>query len=45
MDRELEALELVIVLLNYAEKRAAEVTFRESVTEGVCRLDCVPSEE
>ncbi len=42
--REVQALERVIVLLTREEKRAAEVSFRESVTEGVCCLYCVPEE-
>ena len=40
---EVQALERVIVLLDYTEKRVAEVTFRESV-EGVCCMNCVPEE-
>jgi hypothetical protein len=39
--REVQALERVIVLLTREEKRAAAVSFRESV-EGVRCLDCAP---
>lgn len=42
--REVQALERVIVLLKREEKRVAEVTFKESVTEGVCCMGCVPEE-
>ena len=42
--REVGALERVIVLLTDEEKRAARVTFRESV-EGVRCLDCAPDGE
>ncbi len=42
--RKVQALERVIVLLAREEKRVAQVTFRESVTEGVCGLYCVPEE-
>ena len=38
--REVRPLERVIVLLTQQEKRAARVTFRESV-EGVRCMDCV----
>ncbi len=41
--REVQALERVIVLLTREEKRAAAVTFRESV-EGVYCLGCAPEE-
>jgi hypothetical protein len=37
-------LERVIVLITREEKRVARVMFRESVTEGVCCMDCVPDE-
>ncbi len=40
--REVQALERVIVLLTREDKRVAEVTSRESVTEGVCCLYCAP---
>ncbi len=42
--REVQALERVVVLLTREEKRVAQVSFRESVTEGVCCLYCAPEE-
>ena len=42
--REVQALERVIVLLTYIEKRVAEVTFPESFIEGVCCTDRVPED-
>ncbi len=38
--REMQALERVVVLVTGQEKRVAEVSFRESVTEGVACLRC-----
>ncbi len=42
--REVQALERVIVLSTHEEERVAEVTFRESVTEGVRCPECVTDE-
>ena len=42
--REVQALERVIVLMTREEKRAARVTFRESV-EGERCMDCASAEE
>ena len=42
--REVGALERVVVLLTDEEKRAARVSFRESV-EGVRCMDCAPDGE
>jgi hypothetical protein len=42
--REIRTLERCVVIATGAEKRAGEVTFRESV-EGVRCLSCAPEEE
>ena len=38
--REIRTLERCVILSTHEEKRAGEVTFKESVTEGVCCLEC-----
>jgi hypothetical protein len=38
--REIRTLEHCVVMMTGEEKRAGNVTFRESVTEGVCCLEC-----
>jgi len=38
--REIHTLERCVVLSTHEEKRVGDVTFRESVTEGVCCLEC-----
>lgn len=38
--REIRTLERCVVLSTREEKRVGDVTFRESVTEGVCCLEC-----
>jgi hypothetical protein len=43
--REVQALERVILLSTHEEKRVAQVTFRESATEGACCMDCAPEEK
>lgn len=43
--REIRTLERVIVLGSGMEKRCGEVTFKESVSEGVCCMNCVADEE
>ena len=42
--RGVQALERVIVLLDYAKKRVAEITLRESGTEGFRCIHCVPND-
>ena len=43
--REIRTLERVVVLGSGVEKRCGEVTFRESVAEGVLCIDCAQGEE
>jgi hypothetical protein len=38
--REIRTLERCVILSTREEKRAGDVTFKESVTEGVCCLEC-----
>ena len=38
--REIRTLERSVILSTREEKRAGDVTFKESVTEGVCCLEC-----
>ena len=38
--REMRTLERCVVLSTREEKRAGDVTFKESVAEGVCCLEC-----
>ncbi len=38
--REIRTLERCVVLSTLEEKRAGDVTFKESVAEGVCCLEC-----
>ena len=38
--REIRTLEKCVILSTREEKRAGDVTFKESVTEGVCCLEC-----
>ena len=40
--REIRTLERCVILSTYEEKRAGDVTFKESVTKGVCCLECTP---
>ena len=40
----MQALERVVVLLTQEEKRVAAVSFRDSVVEGVCCMDCAPED-
>ena len=40
--REIRTLERCVVLSTGEEKRAGDVTFKESVAEGVCCLGCAP---
>ncbi|MDP9456698.1 MAG: hypothetical protein M3Q49_03020 [Actinomycetota bacterium] len=42
--RKVEALERVVVPLTREVKRVAQVSFRESVTEGVRCMECVTDE-
>lgn len=42
--RELRTLERCVDLSTREEKRVGDVTFRESVTEGVCCLECASEE-
>ena len=38
--REIRTLERYVILSTHEEKRAGYVMFKESVTEGVCCLEC-----
>jgi hypothetical protein len=38
--REVRTLESCVILSTHEEKRAGDVTFKESVTEKVCCLEC-----
>ena len=38
--REIRTLERCVILSTHEEKRAGDVSFKESVTEGVCCLEC-----
>ena len=42
--REVRTLERCVVLSTREEKRAGDVTFQESVAEGVCCLECASEE-
>ena len=43
--REIRTLERCVVLASGEEKRAGEVTFGESASEGVRCMECAPGEE
>lgn len=42
--REIRTLEVCVAPPTREEKQAGDVTFRESVTEGVCCLECASEE-
>ena len=43
--REIRTRERVVVLGSGTEKKCGEVTFKESVADGVVCMNCVPDEE